>query len=234
MSRILAAIFSALLYFFAAMAIGGTCIAVHLWFAWGLTPGRIREGLAVMRGAPAQDNTVPNTQKQPEEPAEEPSYEAILQKRALEYRDLELKNKMLLSMKDDLENLRRQVEQKERVLVERERQFEALVARTRQEAEDAGRETVRRTLESIRPAQAKELITEMLDRKELDEVVRLMQGMNDSKRARIVAEFRTPEEAEKIAEVLRRLRQGSDLSQQPTGEGLQGKLPQSPTQVAGQ
>jgi hypothetical protein len=77
--------------------------------------------------------------------------------------------------------------------------------------ENAGIEAVRRTLESLRPSQAKELIQEMLSRNEQDQVVILLQGMNNSKRARIIGEFRTPEETAKIADILKQLREGPDL-----------------------
>ncbi|MGB9689222.1 hypothetical protein [Thermogutta sp.] len=213
MGRILDGILSATLYFFAAMAIGALCIAGHLWFAWGLTPAKIRRGLAAMRGEQQTvESSSPKLQEN-SEPREEPSYEAILQQRTLEYRDIELKNKMLMAYKDEIENVRQQVDYKERIVAEKEKKLETLIAQTRREAEDAGLETVRRTLESLRPAQAKELIAEMLGRNELDDVVRLLQGMNDSKRARIIGEFRTPQEAEQIAEVLRRLREGGAIRQ---------------------
>jgi len=216
MGRMLDGILSAALYFFAAMAIGALCIAGHLWFAWGLTPAKVRRGLAAMRGElQAVERPGPKLSQNPE-PQEEPSYEAILQQRTLEYRDIELKNKMLMAYKDEIENVKRQVDYKEKMVAEKEKKLETLIAQTRQEAEDAGLETVRRTLESLRPAQAKELIAEMLSRNELDDVVRLLQGMNDSKRARIIGEFRTPQEAEQIAEVLRRLREGGALGESVT------------------
>lgn len=224
MLRIIESLLSVGLYFFAAMAIGGVAIGIHLWFAWSLTPAKVRQALAVMRGERPPSELRPVVEQKTDEPKEEPSYDAILTRRALEYRDLELKNKMLISLKDEVEQLKRELEQKEKNVTEREQKLEAMIARAKQESEDAGRETVRRTLESIRPSQAKELIAEMLARNEIEEVVRLMQGMNDSKRARIVAEFKSPEDAQKIAEVLRRLREGVELPD--TSEAAEnGRLP---------
>ncbi len=72
-----------------------------------------------------------------------------------------------------------------------------------------GREDVRRTLEAIKPKQAKVLLAQMLDQKELDEVVALLDGMTENKRAKIIAEFKTPAEVEQLGEVLRRIRQGA-------------------------
>ena len=51
---------------------------------------------------------------------------------------------------------------------------------------------------------------QMLDQKEIDEVVAiLLAGMTENKRAKIIAEFKTPTEMEQIGEVLRRIRQGT-------------------------
>ena len=49
----------------------------------------------------------------------------------------------------------------------------------------------------------------MLAQKELDEVVALLDGMTENKRAKIIAEFKADTEAEQIGEVLRRIRQGA-------------------------
>ena len=62
-----------------------------------------------------------------------------------------------------------------------------------------GREDARRTLETLKPKQAKELIAQMLEGKEIDEVVMLLAGMPEGKRAKIIAEFKTPAETEQSA-----------------------------------
>ncbi len=52
----------------------------------------------------------------------------------------------------------------------------------------------------------------MLDRDEIDEVVLILGDMTDSKRAKILGEFKTEEEGKKISEVLRLLRQGDPMA----------------------
>lgn len=209
--RLLEALLSAMIYFFAAMAIGGLCLFIHLWFAWKLTPEKIHTAIAAARGTLPPPVTAVATQVSAKELSEEPSYGDILTKRASMYRDLELKEKMLASLKDELMTWETTLSKKEDSIGQREKTLEQRVAQVKQEAESAGLEAVRRTLESLRPPQAKELIQEMLSRNENTQVVALLQGMNDSKRARIVAEFRTPEETAKIADILRQLRQGVEL-----------------------
>ena len=48
----------------------------------------------------------------------------------------------------------------------------------------------------------------MLDQSETDEVVAILDGMTEGRRAKIIAEFKTTTEVEQIGEVLRRIRQG--------------------------
>ncbi len=62
--------------------------------------------------------------------------------------------------------------------------------------------------ENIKPKQAKEQILKMLDNQEMNEVVTILSGMPIGKRAKIVGEFKTPEETEKLDEILRLIRCG--------------------------
>ena len=86
--------------------------------------------------------------------------------------------------------------------------FRATWPRWRSGALGGGREDARRTLEAIKPKQAKELLMQMLERNELDEVAVLLEGMTESKRAKIFAEFKAPAEVDSLGEVLRRIRLG--------------------------
>ena len=71
-----------------------------------------------------------------------------------------------------------------------------------------GREDARRTLETIKPKQAKELLMQMLEHNEMDDVAILLEGMTEGKRAKIFAEFKAPAEVDTLGEVLRRIRLG--------------------------
>ena len=82
-----------------------------------------------------------------------------------------------------------------------------------------GSEDVRRTLETIKPKQAKELLVLMLEQKEMDDVVVLMAGMPDGKRAKIIAEFKTPAEVEQT-------RRGA--APHPPGRARRRRWPRTP------
>jgi len=63
-------------------------------------------------------------------------------------------------------------------------------------------------LQTIKPKQAKELLVQMLENNEIDQVVLLLSGLSETKRAKILAEFKTPDENKRLSEVLRLIRQG--------------------------
>ncbi|GAB4128676.1 hypothetical protein [Thermopirellula anaerolimosa] len=212
MIRLAEALGALAVYFLAALALGTIIVCVHVWLAWKVTPQRVTQALDVIRGrspVAAVNTSLP----EPAEPAEEPSYDAILQRRALAYRDLELKSLALQNLQDQLRVEETRFDEQQKLLAKREESFQEKVKAIQDESVTAGRETVRRTLESIKPTQAKLLLLDMLNKGEEQEVVALLAEMNDSKRSKIIAEFRTPEETDKIAEVLRLLREGGEMAE---------------------
>ena len=105
--------------------------------------------------------------------------------------------------------------------------YESKLATTTKEAKSAGQDEVRRILESLKPKQAKEFVQGMLENKETGEIVVLLSGMTDSKRAKIIAEFKTSDEIKKIEDVLTLIRKGTPTA--PLARQALDKL-QPPTQ----
>lgn len=88
------------------------------------------------------------------------------------------------------------------------RTFEDQLAALREGALSTGRESVRLIWENIKPKQAKEQILKMLDDNELDEVVTILTAMPIAKRAKIVSEFKTSEEADRLDKILQQILDG--------------------------
>ncbi|MGA2032788.1 MAG: hypothetical protein ABSG68_11055 [Thermoguttaceae bacterium] len=195
------------------------------WFAhaWKLDRGRLIQALAVAQGIDVQA-LKEQTGAQREEPSrEEPSYEQILEARAVKNRNLELREQ---SLQNDSRQLRSELdkfaEEKNRYLQARDAFQKSLLA-VQKGAAASGLEDVRTTLETVKPKQAKELLAQMLERKDLDEAVVLLAGMSEGKRAKIFAEFKTPAEMEQLGEVLRRIGQGIPTT--TIAESAQKQLP---------
>jgi hypothetical protein len=140
--------------------------------------------------------------------SEQPSYQEIIETRSVKYRNLELREQQL-------RNNMAQVQSQESLLADEGKRykqlreaFDAELAELEKKSTSAGMTEVRQTFEKLDPAQAKELLVEMLDKKEIDKVVVLLRDMQLKSRTNIIAEFKTPEDSDKISEVLRRLREG--------------------------
>jgi len=67
---------------------------------------------------------------------------------------------------------------------------------------------VQRTLQALDAVQAKEQILIMFDDERIDDVVTIVQAMPSEKRKDILAEFVSKDEADKLADILRRIGEG--------------------------
>lgn len=206
MGRLMRGLWGLVLYFALATLIAQSIMALYAVRTWGIDAERLRQVLAVARGetqtAPA--SPPPAVAEKPEMP----SYQQVLEARALRDVNLRLREEALAHALADLRNSQQKLaEDWKRFKVQRA-DYERQLAELQSGNVAAGREEVRRILQSVRSKQAKEILMQMLDNKETQEVVALLTGMTDSKRAKILGEFKTPEETQKIEEVLRLIRQG--------------------------
>jgi hypothetical protein len=208
-ARLLDTAASLLVYFLAATLVAVLIIGAYLWSAWQLDGEKLSRMLAVAQGVEPPPVAAKGPPAADEAPPEEVSHEAIVDKRAQMFRDLELRELELNNALGQLEFQERQLAEHQAQEQRWARQFETQLQTLKQGAEAAGREVVRSTLETLKPAQAKEQVFEMLDAGEMDEVVLLLAEMPASNRGKILAEFKTPEENERLAEILREIRKGA-------------------------
>jgi hypothetical protein len=176
--------------------------------AWQVDRGKLVEMLAVAQGVDLEalreqargDREPPST--------EQLSYGQVLETRAVKTRNLELREQSLRGGLEQLQSDARKLTDEKKRLLQLREGFQSELLAMQKGAAATGKEDVRRTLETIKPKQAKELLVLMLDKQELDDVVVLLTGMPESQRAKIIAEFKTSAEIDQISEVLRRVRLG--------------------------
>jgi hypothetical protein len=200
------------LYFCLATIVAEVILAAQFWVKWNMDRSRLVQMLAVAQGVDLLATREEAGLDRDEVSAGQVSYQEILESRAAKDLNLQLREQALDNTLDQVRSDREQLSEAQQLYDRDRAQYEAQLAELQQGAEAAGREEVRRILESVKPKQAKELLVEMLGNSELDAVVMLLREMPDSKRAKIVGEFKTPEETQKIDEVLRMIRQGAPES----------------------
>jgi hypothetical protein len=182
-------------------------IGVAAW-RWDISRDRFIQIFALAQGIDLFEMKEKAMVKAEQQAIEQVSHEEVLDRRALEFRDLERREQAL---QDSIEQLRfesrKLAEQRKRYNQVRGG-FEAKLAEMREGAQADGLAEVRRILESIKPEQAKIQLWQMLQEDQLDTVVRLMGDMSDRSRSRIIGEFQTPQEQEQINIVLERILDG--------------------------
>jgi hypothetical protein len=192
-----------------ATVIAAAILGVYFSRAWKLNREKLVQMLAVAQGV---DLAAVGQQARPdqEEPStEQVSYRQILEARAEKTRNLELREQSLSAAVAQAQVQQHKLAEEEKQLRGLHDGFQSDLLAMEKSATASGREDARRTLEAIKAKQAKLLLAQMLDQKEIDDVVVLLSGMTEGKRAKIIAEFKTPAEVDQIGEVLRRIRQGA-------------------------
>lgn len=208
MGRLLGMIAALVAYLSVATVLAAASGLVYLRASGKLDAQKLAHVVALLQGLEIPDK---QPEKQAEEKAldsEQPSYDDREKTRQLHSRALEMRE---LALKSGLERIRFE----QRVLTEEKDRYERLkvafeeqLAALRDGAKSSGRENIRLIWENIKPKLAKEQILEMLEANEINEVVAILSAVPIAKRAKIVSEFKTPDETGKLDEILRLIRQG--------------------------
>lgn len=139
---------------------------------------------------------------------EEPSLDERALANDLSTRNLELREQGVKSALDRVLYEKNALTQEKDRYELLKRTFEEQLAALREGALSSGRESVRMIWENIKPKQAKEQMLKMLEEHELNEVVTILTAMPIAKRAKIVSEFKSADEADKLDEILQQILEG--------------------------
>jgi len=207
-----------------ATVITAVVLIIYYTQAWKVNRERFVQAVAILQGK-GPETLLPPPPPKKENDSEQPAYEQFIASQGLKARDLEQRE---LTVRANIQQFREEldkiVEEKKRLQSVRD-DLQAKLDELGTSASAAGTENVSQTLQTLKPKQAKELLAQSLTKGDIDVVVKLLTNMPDSKRAKILAEFKTPAEMEQIGNVLNRIQKG-----QPTAEMLDetGKKLQPP------
>lgn len=203
---------------FVALAVGTFVTVVvllaMLWWKGALGDERLLAMLAALQGierAPAETRAASGTSVD----AEQPSYEQVMQARLQASLDLDLRESAIDKALGDLRSIEEQIKAESVRIDHWTKDFDARLSKLETAATDAALLELQRTLEAIAPKQAKDQIMRMLDQPAtandhpMQDIVTIMKAMPLDKRRKILAEFKTPEEADKMGEILREIRIGT-------------------------
>jgi len=201
-----------LLYFCVATVLAEAVLVAMLWWKGTLSDDRLVAMFAALHGIhPEMPATAAVAAK--EESKEHPSLEAISRKRLLASLDLDLRETTMDKALIDLRTLEADIATESRRLQQWQDGMEKRISQAENNVLDASLQELQRTLEVISPKQAKEQILKMLqttpdgnDTRAMSDVVRILKAMQLDKRKKILGEFKTPTESEKLADILKEIR----------------------------
>jgi len=208
MGGMLARLMTLVAYLCIASLITEVAGAVYLRVSGKLDDARIDRILAAAQGLDSKETKPEQTTDEKPKDAEQPSYEDREQARELQARQLEMREQALKSGLDRIRFEQSKVAREKEIYDALQNAFSTQLDALRNRSVSSGRENVRMIWENIKPKQAKEQILQMLENQELNEVVAIFSAMPISKRAKIVSEFKTQDETEKLGEILRLIRAG--------------------------
>ena len=210
-----------------ATVIAATALIGFYANSWKVTGERFVQAVAILQGK-SPESLLPPPPPKRENDSDQPAYDQILAAQSLKARDLEQREMTLrTNITQFQEELNKIVEEKKRVQLVRD-DLQAKLDEMSNSASTAGTENVLQTLQTLKPKQAKELLTQRLEKGDSDVVVKLLASMSDSKRAKIIAEFKSAAEMEQIGEVLNRLRLGQPTAGMVDDSGKKLQPPKGP------
>ncbi|MEM1227169.1 MAG: hypothetical protein AAGJ40_15830 [Planctomycetota bacterium] len=142
------------------------------------------------------------------EDREQPDFDEILEARRRESLDIDMRLRSQSEFRDELAQMLADFRLERDRFDERRKSFDMRLDELRLGAQEEGLKEVQQTLQALEANQAKEMLLRMYDDERMDDVVNIIQAMPIDKRSEILAEFATPDEADKLHEILRRIGDG--------------------------
>jgi hypothetical protein len=167
--------------------------------------------IALLNGIDISGNRLQQILRQSED-REQPDFDEILEARKMKSYDMDIRHRSQKELENHLSTMLAELRDERDRLDERLVAFRQELEETRKGAQKEGLLDVQRTLQALDADQAKQQLLIMYDEERIDDVVTIVQAMSTEKRKDILAEFVSREEADKLAEILRRISEGVPTS----------------------
>ena len=201
--------FSAMFLYFCTATVIAQLIGVAMLLGGGnVSPEGFTDILAIAQGVDVFALRLQGVQQTTQTSIEQHSTEQSEHDRAIKLRDLELREQ---AISNQLKLVRA-----EKIILEAQREkFDRLIKVTQiQQAKRLNEKDIENlakeveTIQKMKPKPAKELLSRMLDNSELDRVVAILFSMPVADRSKIVNEFKTQDDIERLDEILKRIEEG--------------------------
>lgn len=208
-----------------ATVIAQAVLLVFIAKSWQLDKDRMTRALAVAQGVDLSAPGEPSSPQRGDVSREHVAYEEVLDARAVKVRHLELREQALAEGLGQLDREQRKLTEEHETVARLKKAFDAQLLAIREQAVSEGIEDTRAKLMAIKPTQAKLLLDDLLERDEIQTVVTLIRGMPDTKSSKIITEFKSEEDLQRIGEILRLIIEGDAVADLAATAGRQLQNP---------
>jgi hypothetical protein len=140
---------------------------------------------------------------------EQPSNTERIDRQMLKSLDLDLRQTAVANGLETLNAIESHLELETTRFEDLKKSYAAKLKELEDEEQATSLKELQRTLEAIRPDQAKEQILKMLENDDaMDDVVTILKNMALDKRKKIIAEFKQGSDSDKLYEILKNIRLG--------------------------
>lgn len=181
-----------------------------------LAPERLTMALAALHGIDPRAEADKNRPPEGRGPGEElPSTADLAAARLSKLLDLDLREQALGKALSEMRNLQASLRTERERFDQQYQSFKSELDRMRKQTADESIAEVQRTLEALDPKQSKEQLLLILDDPTIEpavamqRVVSIVKTMVMEKRKKILAEFKTREEADQLAAILKQIGDGA-------------------------
>ncbi|MCG8648913.1 MAG: hypothetical protein MI861_03725, partial [Pirellulales bacterium] len=191
----------------------GTVITQLILFGYFLSRGTISgdtttKVVALLNGIDISGDRLQRILEKNED-REQPDFDEILAARTMESLDMDMRLRSQDEFRDQLTKMLADLRVQRERFDERRQSFDQRLEELKQGAQEEGLKQLQRILQSLDAVQAKEQLLTMYDDERIDDVVNIVQAMSTDKRKDILAEFVNKDEKTKLAEILRRIGEGT-------------------------
>jgi hypothetical protein len=185
-----------------------------MWLKGALDQPRLYRVLAALHGIDILTVHAQLLARQEPADTEQVSYTARWEADTRKSLDLDLRETAISKGLLELGSLQTALQSDQSRLRELKQAYDARLKELLDEEQTASRRELQRTLEAIRPDQAKQQIVKMMEDDAMDDVVAIMKTMPIDKRKKIIAEFKQREDEERLFEILKNIRTGEPTATQ--------------------
>lgn len=227
MKRLLSLLGTAVLYASLATMLTQSIFLAALWWKGHLTRERLLDVLAALYGVDYQEIRHQLEEKQKALDAEQPSWQQQRQRFAEVYLDLSVRETALQKALLDLQLIQAKLETEQERFTRLKESFDLRLKELVEDYRSQSLAEVQRTLEALAPDQAKNQLVKMMEQGKLGEVAGIIRRLPADKRRRILAEFKTPEDEQRLFDILTFIGKGEPVASEveKARQALEGTPP---------